>query len=102
VPKGWLAADGSPATTTQPGPAPGCVVTQRGQHARTQGLQRATVETACAAHHLNRQPQTLRGWACLENGTLRVHGRWLTSAICWGWPRWGAPLPAELVGWLVG
>jgi hypothetical protein len=39
---------------------------------------RAAVETACAAYHLNRKPQTLRAWACLENGPLlpvRVHGR---------------------------
>lgn len=39
---------------------------------------RSAVDTACAAFHLNRQPQTLRGWACLENGPLRpvrVHGR---------------------------
>ena len=39
---------------------------------------RATVDTATAAYHLNRQPQTLRAWACLENGPLRplrVHGR---------------------------
>lgn len=39
---------------------------------------RAAVDTATAAYHLNRQPQTLRGWACLENGPLRpmrVHGR---------------------------
>lgn len=39
---------------------------------------RTTVDTATAAHHLNRKPQTLRGWACLENGPLRpvrVHGR---------------------------
>lgn len=32
---------------------------------------RTTVDTATAALHLNRQPQTLRGWACLENGPLR-------------------------------
>ena len=32
---------------------------------------RAAVETACAAYHLNRQPQTLRGWACHEDGPLR-------------------------------
>lgn len=24
-----------------------------------------------AAHYLNRRPQTLRAWACLENGALR-------------------------------
>ena len=39
---------------------------------------RTNVDTECAAYHLNRQPQTLRGWACLENGPLRpirVNGR---------------------------
>lgn len=39
---------------------------------------RTAVETACAAHHLNRQPQTLRGWACHEDGPLRplrINGR---------------------------
>ena len=47
---------------------------------------RAAVDTATAAYHLNRQPQTLRGWACLENGPLRplrVHGRlaWKTEDL---------------------
>lgn len=32
---------------------------------------RPTVDTAAAAHYLNRRPQTLRGWACLENGPIR-------------------------------
>lgn len=32
---------------------------------------RAVVPTACAAYHLGRQPQTLRSWACMENGPLR-------------------------------
>ncbi len=39
---------------------------------------RTAVDTATAAHHLSRQPQTLRGWACKEDGPLRpirVHGR---------------------------
>lgn len=39
---------------------------------------RPAVGTAEAAYHLNRQPQTLRGWACLENGPLRpirINGR---------------------------
>ena len=27
--------------------------------------------TAETAYYLNRRPQTLRGWACLENGPLR-------------------------------
>lgn len=39
---------------------------------------REVVPTDCAAFHLNRQPQTLRVWACLENGPLRprrINGR---------------------------
>lgn len=39
---------------------------------------RPTVETAAAAFYLNRQQQTLRGWACLENGPIRpirINGR---------------------------
>ena len=37
-----------------------------------------TVDTAAAAYFLNRRPQTLRIWACQENGPLRpvrVNGR---------------------------
>ena len=33
--------------------------------------QRTHVDTAATAYYLNRRPQTLRGWACLENGPLR-------------------------------
>lgn len=39
---------------------------------------RPAVDTAAAAYYLSRQPQTLRGWSCLENGPLRpirIHGR---------------------------
>ena len=39
---------------------------------------RPRVPTEQAAHYLTRRPQTLRGWACLENGPLRpirIHGR---------------------------
>lgn len=41
---------------------------------------RSHVPTDCAAHHLNRRPQTMRTWACTEAGALRpirVHGRLL-------------------------
>jgi hypothetical protein len=47
-------------------------------YASLAGETRAAVDTATAAFHLNRQPQTLRGWACKEDGPLRpvrVHGR---------------------------
>ncbi len=39
---------------------------------------RTAVDTATAAYHLSRQPQTLRGWACHEDGPLRpmrINGR---------------------------
>lgn len=49
-------------------------------------VNRPTVPTADAAHYLNRRPQTLRAWACLENGPLRpvrINGRlaWRVSDI---------------------
>jgi hypothetical protein len=37
-----------------------------------------TLDTAYAAHFLNRRPQTLRAWACHENGPIRpirINGR---------------------------
>lgn len=47
---------------------------------------REAVDTGCAAWHLNRQPQTLRRWACKDDGPLRplrVNGRlaWPMAAI---------------------
>lgn len=39
---------------------------------------RSHVNTACAAFHLTRSPQTLRTWACFDNGPLRpsrINGR---------------------------
>lgn len=47
---------------------------------------RSHIDTACAAFHLNRKPQTMRAWACLENGPIRparIHGRlaWSVSEI---------------------
>jgi len=47
---------------------------------------RSHVETACAAFHLMRRPQTMRAYACLENGPIRpirINGRlgWPVAAI---------------------
>jgi hypothetical protein len=45
---------------------------------------RPTVPTDAAAHYLNRKPQTLRSWACLENGALRpvrINGRLAWSVL---------------------
>lgn len=39
---------------------------------------RPFVSTAQAAYYMGRRPQTLRSWACFENGALRphrIHGR---------------------------
>lgn len=41
-------------------------------------VNRPTVDTAAAAFYLNRRPQTMRGWACSEEGPLRplrINGR---------------------------
>ena len=48
---------------------------------------RTVVNTASAAFHLNRRPQTLRAWACLENGPIRpvrINGRlaWSVEDLC--------------------
>lgn len=43
-----------------------------------EAITRPTVDTAAAAYYFNRREQTLRAWACLENGPIRpirVHGR---------------------------
>jgi len=43
-----------------------------------ESVTRPAVDTASAAHYLNRRPQTLRGWACHEDGPLRpirINGR---------------------------
>ena len=47
---------------------------------------RPNLKTEEAAHYLNRRPQTLRAWACLENGPIRprrVGGllAWPTDAV---------------------
>lgn len=47
---------------------------------------RTHVDPACAAFHLGRRPQTLRVWACAENGPLRpirINGRlaWSVAEI---------------------
>ena len=51
-----------------------------------ESVTRPAVDTASAAHYLNRRPQTLRGWACHEDGPLRpvrINGRlaWPVAGI---------------------
>lgn len=43
-----------------------------------ESVTRPTVPTEQAAYYLDRKPQTMRAWACLENGAirpLRINGR---------------------------
>ena len=47
---------------------------------------RTALNTSEAAYHLNRKNQTLRQWACLENGPIRpvrINGRlaWIVADI---------------------
>jgi len=47
---------------------------------------RTAVTTEAAAYYLSRKPQTLRAWACLENGPIRpvrINGRlaWRVSDL---------------------
>ena len=51
-----------------------------------QEVTRPVLDTATAAHYLNRRPQTMRGWACHEDGPIkpiRINGRlaWRTSDL---------------------
>jgi hypothetical protein len=41
------------------------------QYLPLEQVTRPNLTTAETAYYLNRRPQTLRGWACLENGPLR-------------------------------
>ena len=48
------------------------------QYPRLEDVTKPNVTTAEGAYYLDRKPQTLRIWACLENGPLRpirVNGR---------------------------
>jgi hypothetical protein len=48
------------------------------QYPPLEQVTRPNVETAAAAFYFNRKPQTLREWACFENGPirpLRIQGR---------------------------
>lgn len=56
------------------------------QYPPLESITQPAVPTEQAAFYLNRRPQTLRAWACLENGALRpirINGRlaWKVSDI---------------------
>ncbi len=70
-----------------PGPLAATVAPYKGPAFLALGLEtRHTLTTREAAHHLNRAQQTLRIWACLENGPIRpirINGRlaWPVSEL---------------------
>ncbi|MBU6257281.1 MAG: hypothetical protein KGL18_06545 [Burkholderiales bacterium] len=41
------------------------------KHPPLEAVTSPTVTTAAAAYYLNRKPQTLRAWACHEDGPIR-------------------------------
>jgi hypothetical protein len=56
------------------------------KHPALEQITSPTISTDAAAYYLNRKPQTLRAWACLENGPIRptrINGRlaWSVAAI---------------------
>ena len=56
------------------------------KHPALEQITSPTISTDAAAYYLNRKPQTLRVWACLENGPLRpirINGRlaWPVAGI---------------------
>ena len=56
------------------------------QYLPLEQVNKPNLTTSECAHYLNRRPQTLRGWACLENGPLRptrINGllAWSTSTV---------------------
>lgn len=44
---------------------------------------RAAVDTATAAYHLSRQPQTLRGWACAETFPPGLRPQRVNGRLAW-------------------
>lgn len=72
-------------TKTHDDASPSCIApTERFQP--LESVTRPAVDTASAAHYLNRRPQTLRGWASAEDGPIRpmrINGRlaWPVSEL---------------------
>lgn len=67
---------------TKPNWASNSESTESPKWPRLELVNRSTISTEQAAYYLNRQPQTLREWACRDHGPLRpvrVNGRL-------GWP----------------
>jgi len=77
-----------PQQPQQPSPVINAAITGKVQRQfpRLETITSPTVDTAAGAYYLNRAAQTLRKWACLENGPLcpiRINGRlaWYVADI---------------------
>lgn len=77
-----------PATKPSVGPPSAARLAHWERFPPLEAVTRPAVDTAAAAHYLNRRPQTLRGWACLETfpdglRPTRVNGRlaWPVAGI---------------------
>jgi hypothetical protein len=57
--------------------------TEPQQFPTLESVTRPTVDTAAAAYYLNRRPQTLRAWACLETFPDGLKPVRVNSRICW-------------------
>ena len=55
--------------------------TQGTQYLPLEQVTRPNLKTEEAAYYLNRRPQTLRAWACLENGPIRP--RRIAGLLAW-------------------
>ena len=51
------------------------------QYLPLEQVTRPNLKTEETAHYLNRRPQTLRAWACLENGPIRP--RRVAGLLAW-------------------
>lgn len=66
------------AATNQTPALPEALASHNQQFPPLESLTRPTVPTEQAAYYLDRKPQTMRAWACLDNGAirpLRINGR---------------------------
>jgi hypothetical protein len=76
----------SAAIQAAPTSIAGAMRRQQALYPSLEEVTRPNLKTEEAAHYLNRRPQTLRAWACLENGPIRprrVGGllAWNTSEV---------------------
>lgn len=58
-------------------------VTQPQQFPALETITRPMVSTAAAAYYLNRQPQTLRGWACAQTFPEGLRPVLFQNRLCW-------------------